>query len=183
MQLSLLFDGPIAQEPPSSPVNKPPSPPEVPPHVEPTPRRSNQNRNQNPKNQNQKNENPKNQNPERRTPNPEPVLVRNSRARRYVLRVTAEGTVRVTMPRWGSRREALEFATSQRAWVERQLRKVAEDRERPRPPELSREELRALVARARRELPPRLLELAAQYGLAVSRISIRNQRWRWGSCN
>ena len=27
------------------------------------------------------------------------------------------------------------------------------------------------------------MELAARYGLAVSRISIRNQRWRWGSCS
>ena len=37
--------------------------------------------------------------------------------------------------------------------------------------------------RAKRELPPRLLELAAQHGLTVSRVSIRNQRWRWGSCS
>ena len=40
-----------------------------------------------------------------------------------------------------------------------------------------------LVARARRELPARLRELAAVAGLAVSRVSIRNQRWRWGSCS
>ena len=25
--------------------------------------------------------------------------------------------------------------------------------------------------------------LAAQHGLTVARISIRNQRWRWGSCS
>jgi hypothetical protein len=31
-------------------------------------------------------------------------------------------------------------------------------------------------------LPPRLLELAAQQGLAVARVSVRNQRSRWGSC-
>ena len=37
--------------------------------------------------------------------------------------------------------------------------------------------------RARRELPQRLLELSAQHGLTVARISIRNQRWRWGSCS
>ena len=44
------------------------------------------------------------------------------------------------------------------------------------------EERRALRAQARRELPARLLELAGQHGLAVSRVSIRNQRARWGSC-
>jgi predicted metal-dependent hydrolase len=44
------------------------------------------------------------------------------------------------------------------------------------------EERRALRARAQRELPPRLLELAALHGLSVSRVSVRNQRTRWGSC-
>jgi predicted metal-dependent hydrolase len=34
-----------------------------------------------------------------------------------------------------------------------------------------------------RELPPRLLEYAAVHGLRVSRVSVRNQRTRWGSCS
>ena len=38
-------------------------------------------------------------------------------------------------------------------------------------------------ARAARELPARLLELASEHGLRVERISVRNQRWRWGSCS
>jgi predicted metal-dependent hydrolase len=44
-------------------------------------------------------------------------------------------------------------------------------------------DVRALRNRARQELVPRLLELAATHGLSVSRVSIRNQRWRWGSCS
>jgi hypothetical protein len=36
---------------------------------------------------------------------------------------------------------------------------------------------------ARHELPPRVAELAAQHGLRVSRVSVRNQRSRWGSCS
>jgi len=119
------------------------------------------------------------------TPDPEPrfVFARHPRAKRYVLRVDDEGIVRVTIPRWGSKREAQSFAASQRAWVERQLRKVAAEAARPEPPPLPREELKTLIARAKRELPARLLELAATHGLAVARVSIRNQRWRWGSCN
>src|SRR5262249_9209851 len=99
------------------------------------------------------------------------------------LRVADNGAVRVTIPRWGSKREAKAFAERQRAWIERQRQRIAAERARPKPPAMSREALGALVARARRELPPRLLELAARYGLTVRRISIRNQRWRWGSCN
>ena len=33
------------------------------------------------------------------------------------------------------------------------------------------------------ELPARVGELAAQHGLRVSRVSVRNQRSRWGSCS
>jgi predicted metal-dependent hydrolase len=35
---------------------------------------------------------------------------------------------------------------------------------------------------ARRELPIRLRELAAECGLSIERVSIRDQRTRWGSC-
>jgi predicted metal-dependent hydrolase len=36
---------------------------------------------------------------------------------------------------------------------------------------------------AARELPPRVLELAALHGLQVRRVTVRNQRSRWGSCS
>lgn len=36
---------------------------------------------------------------------------------------------------------------------------------------------------AARELPPRVLELAARHGIPVNRVSVRNQRSRWGSCS
>jgi predicted metal-dependent hydrolase len=43
--------------------------------------------------------------------------------------------------------------------------------------------LTALRAQATRELPARLLDLAARFGLTVSRVTIRSQRFRWGSCS
>ena len=36
---------------------------------------------------------------------------------------------------------------------------------------------------AARELPPRCLELAALHGHTVTRVSVRNQRSRWGACS
>jgi len=116
------------------------------------------------------------------------VFVRHPRAKRYLLRVTPDGTVRVTIPRWGSKREAAAFAEREHVWIEQQQRRVEAQRlvrveeeqrvERPSPVEM-----RALREQAKRELPPRLLELAAQYALTVTRISVRNQRSRWGSCS
>src|SRR5207344_3036771 len=113
---------------------------------------------------------------------PPAVFVRHPRARRYVVSVREDGRVRVTLPRWGSMREARAFAGRLDAWIEQQRRRLEEDRARraPADPDLRQREIRA---RAQRELPPRLLELAAELGLAVSKVSVRNQRWRWGSCS
>ena len=36
---------------------------------------------------------------------------------------------------------------------------------------------------AAKELPPRVMELAGAHGISVSRVSVRNQRSRWGSCS
>ena len=111
------------------------------------------------------------------------VLAHHPRARRYVIRVRDDGSVRVTIPRWGSKRGAREFAERERDWVNRQLQRVAEARARGHADALSAEERRALHDRARRELPTRLLELATAHNLTVAGISVRNQRWRWGSCS
>jgi predicted metal-dependent hydrolase len=111
------------------------------------------------------------------------VFIRHPRAKRYLIRVADDGTVRVTVPRWGSTREAAAFAEKERAWIEKQHRRNEHDRQRPKPdaspPEIERE----LRERAKRELPARLLELAAAHRLTVARVSVRNQRWRWGSCS
>jgi hypothetical protein len=40
-----------------------------------------------------------------------------------------------------------------------------------------------LHALAARELPLRVAELAAQHGLSVRRVTVRNQKSRWGSCS
>jgi predicted metal-dependent hydrolase len=113
---------------------------------------------------------------------PEVVFVRHDRARRYLIRVRADGVVRVTLPRWGSKREAKAFAEREHAWIEKQLQRVAQERERPRPQPLAPEVERTLRTRAKQELPPRLLALAAQHRLTVARITVRNQKSRWGSC-
>ena len=114
---------------------------------------------------------------------PEVVFVRHPRARSYLIRVVDEGTVRVTIPRWGSKREAAVFAEQERAWIDKQQQRIEQDRYRDQPSALSPDVESELRNRATRELPLRLLDLAAQHGLAVAHVSVRSQRWRWGSCS
>jgi predicted metal-dependent hydrolase len=54
-------------------------------------------------------------------------IVRTRKARRYILRVRPDGTLRITVPRGGSRAEALRFAAQQRQWVERERARVREE--------------------------------------------------------
>jgi predicted metal-dependent hydrolase len=102
-------------------------------------------------------------------------FVRHRRARRYLLRVEYDGRVRVTIPRGGSRREADAFAQRHVEWVLRQRAVLSRSR-------FSADDRRRLRAQAQAELPKRLRELADTHGLSVTRVSIRNQRTRWGSC-
>jgi predicted metal-dependent hydrolase len=112
----------------------------------------------------------------------EPVLIRHPRARRYVVRVRADGSVRVTIPRGGSRRQALAFAAAEREWILRQRARVADERRQQRAP-IAPEAQASQWAQAKLVLPVRLAELAARFDLTVARVSVRNQRWRWGSCS
>ena len=106
-------------------------------------------------------------------------LVANVRARRYIARVLGDGSLRITIPRHGSQAEALRFAERLTPWVaEQQARRAARTPPADWPPPT-----RDWLARARRELVPRVGELAHQHGLRVQRVSIRRQRSRWGSCS
>ena len=147
-------------------------------------------------------------------------MVRHLRARRYLLRLRADGTVRVTIPRAGTVSAARNFAARNIAWLEQQFQRLAT---RPKTPSAwgvgteilfrgepariennfggtiqfgsekvkvsdAAADLRPAIQKhlhrlAARELPPRVTELAARHEIGFSRISVRNQKSRWGSCS
>jgi predicted metal-dependent hydrolase len=148
------------------------------------------------------------------------LLVRHPRARRYLLRLRSDGTVRVTIPRRGTIPAARDFALRNARWLEIQFQKLAARPKIPvvwnpgteilfrgervgieieaggsirfgtermrvgdaaadlRPP--IQKHLRQLAGH---ELPARVKELADRHEVAVSRVSVRNQKTRWGSCS
>ena len=144
------------------------------------------------------------------------AIARHRRARRYVLRVCPDGSLRLTVPRGSSIGGGLAFAARQADWIERErLRQGTRSqpwvdgvtvlfRGRQEPlrvsgghiwcgaerigPAAAAADLRATVeaywrAAAQRELPPRLMELAAHHELPVTRVWVRNERSRWDACS
>ena len=147
--------------------------------------------------------------------------MRVRKARRYILRVRPDGTLRVTIPRGGSRAAAVDFLRRHLSWVARERARVRKERapvvwthgssilyeglshqlrieasagslnvryaDRSVPVGSSAD-VRAQVEQdlrhvARERLVRRLYELADRFGLQVSRVTIRNQYSRWGSCS
>jgi predicted metal-dependent hydrolase len=143
-------------------------------------------------------------------------IIRRRGARRYIVRVTPEAIVRITVPYGAPIAGGVAFAERQRDWIAREWARRREqnapwrsgaelwfrgvrvrievDGERVRfateeaGPLTGDSDLRPLVlahlrALADTELPARCRELADALGLVVTRVSVRNQRSRWGACS
>lgn len=76
------------------------------------------------------------------------------------------------------------FVLSKADWITKAQKKIASA---PPPPpvedKLSMEEIRDLANRALQYIPQRVKHYAPLVGVSVGRITIRNQRSRWGSCS
>ena len=105
-------------------------------------------------------------------------LIRSDR-KTIAIQITPAGEVLVRCPRRFPAREAEAFVESKRDWIEAHLAKIAE---RPAVPALSPEEVRTLARQAAEDIPKRVARFAPLVGVGYSRITLRSQRSRWGSC-
>ncbi len=100
------------------------------------------------------------------------------------LEVTRDLKVLVRVPLGAPRREIDAFVQSKRDWLRKTLEKAqARAALDPAEPRLSQEEIRELASRALQWFPGRVYFYAPMVGVTFGRITVRNQKTRWGSCS
>lgn len=110
------------------------------------------------------------------------VMLRKSLRRRSIgIRVHPVNGVSVSVPYVVPYSVALAFFQSRRDWVlETMTRQKERFKDLVSP---SADEIEGLRRRARKELPPRLTELASRYGFVYNRVTIKHNSSNWGSCS
>ena len=111
------------------------------------------------------------------------VRIARSRRRTAAIQITPQGEVIFRAPLTMPRREITRILEERRNWIDRKLSAVREDAAAGRAAPLSREDLAALAQQAKEILPPLAEAYAARLGVTYSRITIRCQKTRWGSCS
>ncbi len=113
-------------------------------------------------------------------PNVGPVVMRKSkRAKRLCITIRPDQTIRLTVPRGVSVRKAKQFLHSRIPWIAKHLRTLRElesAQQNLRLPKIKKVEARDTLIRC-------LNEMAEIHHLNYSKVSIRNQKTRWGSCS
>ncbi len=114
------------------------------------------------------------------------IAVIRSNRKTVAIQVNADLTVTVRVPRHTSRKDIERIISEKEPWIRKhieQIRAKKEAYEAMKTLHLTDEEIRELVDKARKYIPERVAYFAEHMGVTYGRITIRNQKTRWGSCS
>ena len=95
-----------------------------------------------------------------------------------------DGELIVRAPRKAKQAEIDAMIDQHRTWIEKHLQKAELNRQAAEALEpLTMEEIRSLADQALKVIPERVRYYAPLIGVTYGRITIRNQRTKWGSCS
>lgn len=112
-------------------------------------------------------------------------LIRSKR-KTISIEITSDARIVVRAPLRVSVRDINRFIGEKADWIDKHLKKV-QDRQKELlnnpPKELTSQEIKLLVTKAKRIIPVKVRDYARLMGVDYGRITIRMQKSRWGSCS
>ena len=114
------------------------------------------------------------------------VTVIRSNRKTVAIQVNSDLSVTVRAPRSASEKDIEEILKKKEAWISKHIEKIKDAKERfeAEPTEkLTREKVIALADEALKVIPERVEYFAKVIGVTYGKITIRNQKTRWGSCS
>lgn len=110
-------------------------------------------------------------------------IIRSNR-KTISIQVDRDANVIVRAPYRISEREIRRFLAEKEAWIRKHQEKIrAQEKALEGIKPLTREEIETLADQAMKVIPERVAYYAKKIGVTYGRITIRNQKTRWGSCS
>ena len=112
------------------------------------------------------------------------IKVIHSSRKTMVLEIIKDGTILVRAPYRMPESEIRRFIQEKSDWIEKHVQRI-EERQRTLPPVegLTMKDIRKLADQASVVIPKRVEYFAEKIPVTYGRITIRNQKTRWGSCS
>jgi predicted metal-dependent hydrolase len=105
----------------------------------------------------------------------------SARARRIIISVRPGKGIRVAVPRRTSIDSAMAFVRAKKPWLQKHVARIqAYEKQKQAARDMF---LNLDQSEAKKKITGRLRELARQYHFSYGKVSLRNQRTRWGSCS
>jgi len=110
-------------------------------------------------------------------------IIRSANRKRLSLEINEDGLT-VRAPKSATDRDIKLFIMKNEDWILKHLEKYEEKKDKyAEVSKLSNEELSNLADQAMKYIPERVKYYAPLIGVSYGRITIRNQKTRWGSCS
>ena len=112
-----------------------------------------------------------------------PVKIIRSRRKTLGLQIDRDGSVIARAPLRMPEKEILSFVSEKSDWIRKHQQQLVQARDNIGTEKLTRADLERLCQEAMRVIPPKVAHYAKLIGVTYGRITIRNQKTKWGSCS
>ncbi|MCQ2598704.1 MAG: M48 family metallopeptidase, partial [Treponema sp.] len=116
----------------------------------------------------------------------QPVEIVRSNRKSLGIQIEPEGYVLVRAPLQANEKDIIDVIVSKKKWIEEHIVMIAERKKQldAEPTEkFTMEEIHAMAEKAVKLIPERVRYYAPLLGVTYGKITIRNQKSRWGSCS